>query len=44
MNENRNYKKEYALAMQKILELQELVFAYQAMLDDLQNNQNGDDE
>ena len=30
----RNYQKEYALAMKKITELQELVFAYQAMLDD----------
>ena len=30
----RNYQKEYALAMKKIAELQELVFAYQAMLDD----------
>ena len=30
----RNYQKEYALAMKKVAELQELVFAYQAMLDD----------
>ena len=30
----RNYKKEYALAMKKVAELQELVFAYQSMLDD----------
>ena len=30
----RNYQKEYALAMKKIAELQELVFAYQSMLDD----------
>ena len=30
----RNYQKEYALAMKKITELQELVFAYQSMLDD----------
>ena len=31
----RNYQKEYALAMKKIAELQELVFAYQSMLDDV---------
>ncbi len=30
----RNYQKEYALAMKKVAELQELVFAYQSMLDD----------
>ena len=30
----RNYQKEYALAMKKITELQELLFAYQSMLDD----------
>lgn len=30
----RNYQKEYALAVKKIAELQELVFAYQSMLDD----------
>lgn len=30
----RNYQKEYALAMKKITELQELVFAYQSILDD----------
>lgn len=51
----RNYQKEYALAMKKIVELQELVFAYQSMLDDAhgkinetqakeKNNKNGDDE
>ena len=30
----RNYQKEHALAVKKIAELQELVFAYQSMLDD----------
>ena len=30
----RNFQKEYALAMKKISELQEQVFAFQAMLDD----------
>ena len=30
----RNFQKEYALAMKKIAELQEQVFAFQAMLDD----------
>ena len=30
----RNYQKEYALAMSKVAELQEQVFAYQSMLDD----------
>lgn len=30
----RNYQKEYALAMKKVAELQEQVFAYQSMLDD----------
>ena len=30
----RNYKKEYSLALKKIAELQELVFAYQSMYDD----------
>ena len=30
----RNYQKEYALAMKKITELQELLFAYQSLLDD----------
>lgn len=36
----RNYQKEYALAMKKVAELQELVFAYQSMLDDKQNELN----
>lgn len=52
----RNYQKEYALAIKKIAELQELVFAYQSMLDDavskdteeptevVQTIKNGDDE
>lgn len=51
----RNYQKEYALALKKVAELQELVFAYQSMLDDAhgkinetqakeKNNKNGDDE
>ena len=30
----RNFQKEYALAMKKVAELQEQVFAFQAMLDD----------
>lgn len=30
----RNYQKEYVLALKKIAELQEQLFAYQAMLDD----------
>ena len=30
----RNFQKEYSLAMKKIYELQEQVFAYQSMLDD----------
>lgn len=30
----RNYQKEYALAMSKVAELQEQVFAYQAVYDD----------
>lgn len=33
----RNFQKEYALAMKKISELQEQVFAFQAMLDDAVN-------
>lgn len=34
----RNYQKEYTLALQRIAELQELVFAYQSMLDDAQQD------
>lgn len=33
----RNFQKEYALAMKKIAELQEQLFAFQAMLDDAVN-------
>lgn len=32
----RNYQKEYTIALSKIQELQELVFAYQSISDDLQ--------
>lgn len=36
----RNYQKEHALAVKKIAELQELLFAYQAMYDDVLNELN----
>lgn len=38
----RNYQKEYVLALKKVAELQEQVFVYQSLLDDAINKDTED--